>query len=112
MQFNFEPDFDGIEVWLNIFHTNKTDASLYNNWTFPTELSMDNFYYDNNTEILLNTPGVTIGKTSLKHTRLKIKFNLEKDIGVIFEKKILYVPIQFGDRILNKIIFKKSELKF
>ena len=66
LNFLFGDEFDGIEVWLNIFYTNKTESNLYDRWTFPNNTAMDEFYYDNNTKILLNTPGVIIGNTSLK----------------------------------------------
>jgi len=66
INFLFGEEIDGLEVWLNVFYSKKTDAKLYDNWTFPSNTIMDKFYYDNDTIILLNTPGLTIGKTSLK----------------------------------------------
>ena len=66
LNFLFGDEFNDMEVWLNIFYSNKTDANLYDRWSFPNNTAMDLFYYDNNTKILLNTPGVIIGNTSLK----------------------------------------------
>ena len=34
--FNFSDGFAGVKVWLNVYYSNLTDASLYDNWTFTT----------------------------------------------------------------------------
>ena len=73
LNYLFGDDFNGIEVWLNIFYSNTTDPELYDRWTFPNNTAMDKFYYDNNTRILLNTPGMIVGNTSLKQTYYDVK---------------------------------------
>jgi hypothetical protein len=45
----FGEEFDDLMVYLNILYTNKTDAALYDNWSFPSITVMDQFWYENNT---------------------------------------------------------------
>jgi hypothetical protein len=99
LNYLFGDDFDDIEVWLNIFYTNKTDSELYDRWTFPNFLAMDKFYYDNNTKILLNTPNVTVGKTSMKQTYYDLKLFREIEKGKVVGTKVIGVPVVYKDVI-------------
>ena len=68
---------------------------------------MDKLYYDNNTRILLNTPGLTIGKTSFKQTHFETNLFRESDIAITPATHILGVPIIYIDKIKDIVKFKK-----
>ena len=75
IQFNLGDGFDGIKCWLNIYHSNQTDSTLYENWSFPTNEVLDAFFFDINTKALLNTYGFKIGSESFEKTHLKVSFS-------------------------------------
>ena len=69
---------------------------------------MDEFYYDNNTKILLNTPGVIIGNTSLQLTNYDVKLQQIKDIKLIPKTKVLGVTVEYEDKIKENVNIKHS----
>ena len=93
----FSPKFDNITVWLDLFHTNTTDETMYNNWTFANSSVMDDFYFSKNTTLLIETVGYKVGNTSLKSTYLNVDFHRRIDVNYETSKKILGFPIQFID---------------
>jgi hypothetical protein len=94
-------------VWLNLFHTNKTDATLYDNWTFSTVHVMDKFYFDAYTSAILSTPGLIIGNSSLMQTYLNLKFIRLIQDHFTPEKKIFGISITFINKITKTIKFEK-----
>ena len=107
LNFNFKEQFDGIEVWLNLYHTNKTNSSLYERWTFPKVEVMDQFYFEKRTNTLLSTPGMTVGKSSFLSTFMNLKFSRKIQKNFVINKRIFGIGITFLDRISNKIQFFK-----
>ena len=82
INFRFGPDFDGIKVEMKVFYTTKTDATLYDNWTFPSPSVMDDFYFDIDTSVLMSTNPIVVGKTSLMQTHFDCKVAKERQIAL------------------------------
>lgn len=93
LNFKFGENFNGIEIWLNLFYTNSTDSSLYKNWTFPNTNIMDDFYFSKNTTELIESTGFIVGKESLKQTYIEVDFKRKIDVKLETNKTILGIPI-------------------
>ena len=78
INFRFGSNFDGITVKMKVFYTSKTNASLYDSWTFPSPSIMDDFYFDKDTMVLMNTNLITVGKSSLMQTHFDCNIAKEK----------------------------------
>ena len=55
ISFLFKDALHGIQIKPKIFSTNSTNTTMYDNWTFSNMYLWDDFFYADNTNLLLNS---------------------------------------------------------